>query len=238
VENPDVTDDEWIICKWLRSGTWPHRSRSRPRIALKRARAERALADVPARRHRARAPLTVDTDGVVPRARQVPSPNCDARPDAAPIDLVVVHGISLPPGEYGGPGIVALFGNRLDPGAHPYYATIAGLRVSSHFLIRRDGELLQFVPCAQRAWHAGESSWRGRPGCNDYSIGIELEGTDTKPYAAAQYATLVRLARALCRRYPIAAIAGHSDVAPGRKTDPGPAFDWTRVWHALPQLKV
>jgi AmpD protein len=217
----------WRLTTWKRTAS-----------ALPVARAERAAAIVSARRHRARAPLAVDADGVVRCARQVPSPNFDARPDAAPIDLLVVHGISLPPGEYGGPGIVALFANRLDPGGHPYYATIAGLRVSAHFLIRRDGVLIQFVACAKRAWHAGESTWRGRPCCNDYSIGIELEGTDTKPYAAAQYATLVRLARVLCWRYPIAAIAGHSDVAPGRKTDPGPAFEWTRVWHALPQLKV
>lgn len=195
-------------------------------------------AAAPAQSHRAGGPLRVDADGIVPGARQVPSPNCDARPEPTRIDLLVVHGISLPPGEYGGPGIVAFFGNRLDPRAHPYYATIADLRVSSHFLIRRDGELLQFVACAKRAWHAGDSMWRGRPRCNDYSIGVELEGTDTKPYAAAQYATLARLARALCRRYPIAAIAGHSDVAPGRKTDPGPAFDWRRVWHVLPELKV
>lgn len=168
----------------------------------------------------------------------MPSPNCDARPEDAEISLLVVHGISLPPGRFGGPGIVELFTNRLDPAAHPYYATIALARVSSHFLIRRDGVLLQFVACGERAWHAGESSWRGLIGCNDFSIGVELEGTDSLAYTNIQYATLTRLARALCRRYPITAIVGHSDVAPGRKTDPGPAFDWPRLWRALPELKV
>ena len=139
-----------------------------------------------------------------------------------------MHAISLPPGEFGGSGIESLFLNRLDPAAHPYYAGIAHLRVAAHFLIRRDGELLQFVPCGKRAWHAGESSWRGRPRCNDYSIGIELEGTDEVAFEDAQYAVLADLARALRGAYPIADIAGHSDVAPGRKTDPGPCFDWPR----------
>lgn len=129
---------------------------------------------------------------------------------------------------FGGPGIIELFTNRIDPASHPYYAQIASLRVSSHFLIRRDGALLQFVPCAKRAWHAGESSWRGRERCNDFSVGVELEGTDDLPYEGGQYVTLARLTRALARRYGIETAVGHSDVAPGRKTDPGPAFDWMR----------
>lgn len=139
---------------------------------------------------------------------------------------MILHSISLPPGEYGGPYIEDLFLGRLDPQAHPYFEALRGLRVSAHFLIRRDGELVQFVACARRAWHAGESAWRGVARCNDFSIGIELEGADDSPYATAQYARLAALARALRQRYPIRDIAGHADVAPGRKTDPGPAFDW------------
>jgi len=165
---------------------------------------------------------------MVAQARQIPSPNHDARPAGTNITLVVVHAISLPPGEFGGDGIERLFTNRLDPGAHPYFATVATLKVSSHFLIRRDGTLVQFVSCADRAWHAGVSAWNGRQRCNDFSIGVELEGTDENPYTAAQYAVLARLAKALRRRYPIADVVGHSDIAPGRKTDPGPAFDWVR----------
>jgi AmpD protein len=172
--------------------------------------------------------IAVDRAGIVRTAAQVPSPNCDERPLGTEIALVVVHGISLPPGEFGGPGIVELFTNRLDPRAHPFYRKIAGLEVSSHFLIRRDGTLMQFVPCGKRAWHAGASSWRGRDRCNDFSIGVELEGTDDAPYEAVQYATLARLTRALRRRYPIAEVVGHSDVAPGRKTDPGPGFAWEK----------
>jgi AmpD protein len=171
----------------------------------------------------------VDRGGIVRAAAQVPSPNCDERPAAIPITLLVVHGISLPPGQFGGTAIAALFTNRLDPSAHPYFATIGELRVSAHFLIERDGALTQFVPCARRAWHAGASSWRDRADCNDFSIGIELEGTDELPYAADQYRVLARLVRALRRRYPIDELVGHQDIAPGRKTDPGPAFDWTRL---------
>jgi len=162
-------------------------------------------------------------------ARRVPSPNCDARPMGEAICLVVIHNISLPPGRFGGDGIEALFCNRLDPAAHPYYAGIAHLRVSAHFLIRRRGELIQFVPCAARAWHAGVSSWRGRQRCNDFSIGIELEGTDERPFTEAQYRRLATLLRALRRAYPIVAVTGHSDIAPGRKSDPGPYFDWQRL---------
>jgi AmpD protein len=203
-------------------------------VAQSRATVKSSAVTSAARRapHRV-APLAVDADGYVRAAVQVASPNCDDRPEDTAITLVVVHGISLPPGRFGGDGIERLFTNRLDPAAHPYFATIAALRVSSHFLVRRDGALLQFVPCARRAWHAGRSCWRGATRCNDYSIGIELEGTDTDAYADAQYAALARLCRALARRYPIDDIAGHSDIAPSRKTDPGPAFDWARLERAL-----
>ena len=177
--------------------------------------------------------LGVDARGYVGAARQVPSPNHDARPPDSRISLIVVHGISLPPGCFDGDGIERLFTNRLDCAAHPYFETIAGLRVSSHFLIRRDGELVQFVACADRAWHAGTSAWRGRERCNDFSIGIELEGTDDCAYDDAKYAMLARLVRALRRRYAIDDVVGHSDIAPGRKTDPGPAFDWPRLTRLL-----
>ena len=172
--------------------------------------------------------LYVDRGGSIHAARQTPSPNCDARPRDTVITLLVVHNISLPPGKFGGKAIIDLFTNRLDPAGDPYYAGITKLRVSAHFLIRRDGSLIQFAPCALRAWHAGESSWRGRAGCNDFSIGVELEGADDVAYESAQYATLARLTRALRRRYPIVETVGHKDIAPGRKTDPGPAFDWGR----------
>jgi AmpD protein len=177
---------------------------------------------------RARAPFALDAEGRLPGVRFVASPNCDARPDAESITLIVLHGISLPPGEFGGDGVERLFTNSLDANAHPYYAQIVALRVSAHFVVRRRGEIVQFVPCAQRAWHAGASSWRGRERCNDFSVGIELEGADDVPYTAAQYRASAKLAAAIARRYPIAEVVGHSDVAPGRKTDPGPAFDWLR----------
>lgn len=180
--------------------------------------------------------LVIDDDGRASTALQVPSPNCDERPRDTAISLLVVHGISLPPGAFGGDAIERLFTNRLDPGAHPCFASVAALRVSAHFLIRRDGALVQFVPCRRRAWHAGESSWRGRSRCNDFSIGIELEGCDDVSYADAQYPMLARVVRALARRYPIADIAGHGDIAPGRKTDPGTAFDWTRLARLLRHL--
>jgi AmpD protein len=179
--------------------------------------------------HGSASALYIDATGRVEQAAWVPSPNCDARPPGTPIRLVVIHGISLPPGEYGGDGIVELFTNRLDPDAHPYYATIASLRVSSHFLIRRNGALVQFVACEHRAWHAGASCWRGMEQCNDFSIGIELEGTDDAPYEDAQYVTLAPLLAVLRARYAIEDLVGHSDIAPGRKTDPGPAFAWSRV---------
>lgn len=165
-------------------------------------------------------------------ARQVASPNHDERPPGAVPELIVIHSISLPPGQFGGPWIERLFTNRLDPAAHPYFAAIAGLEVSAHLLIRRDGELVQFVPFHRRAWHAGESRWRGRARCNDFSIGIELEGTDDGDYTTAQYRRLAAAIRALCRAYPTlspARLATHSDIAPGRKTDPGPGFDRARL---------
>jgi AmpD protein len=177
--------------------------------------------------------LFVDHAGIVRAAAQVPSSNCDERPEGVAITLLVVHNISLPPGRFGGPAIAALFTNRLDPSAHPYFETVAALRVSAHFLVGRDGTLTQFVSCERRAWHAGASSWRGRDQCNDFSIGVELEGADDVPYAAAQYTVLARLTRALRRRYPIVDIAGHSEIAQGRKTDPGPAFDWARLRRML-----
>jgi AmpD protein len=173
--------------------------------------------------------LAVDAAGRTRGALHVASPNCDNRPEDTPISMIVVHGISLPPGEFGGDAIERLFTNRLDPAAHPAFAPLVALRVSAHYLVRRDGTLMQFVPCTRRAWHAGESAWRGRMRCNDFSVGVELEGADDVAYEPTQYATLGRLARALRRRYPIADIVGHSDIAPGRKTDPGPAFDWTRL---------
>ncbi len=171
---------------------------------------------------------SITAEGLLEGARYVASPNCDERPAGCAVELIVIHSISLPPGEFGGPAIEALFANRLDCAGHPYYAALAGLKVSAHFLVRRDGELVQFVPCARRAWHAGVSSWRGREACNDFSIGIELEGTDDAPFEAVQYATLGPLVRALRVRYPIAESVGHSAIAPGRKTDPGPHFDWVR----------
>ena len=182
-------------------------------------------------------PFRIDTaSGLIEPARQCPSPNCDERPgDAAP-ELLVIHGISLPPGEFGGPEIEQLFTNTLDWDAHPYFAEIRGLEVSSHLLVRRDGEAVQFVPFTQRAWHAGESFFRGRTCCNDFSIGIELEGEDETPYTDAQYDALAGIVAAITAAYPQISgreIAAHSDIAPGRKTDPGPAFDWLRLYDGM-----
>jgi AmpD protein len=175
----------------------------------------------------------IDTaTGWLQPARRLPSPNCDDRPAGTEPDLIVVHGISLPPGEFGGPWIDRLFTNTLPAEAHPYFATIVDLRVSAHLLLRRDGEIVQYVPFHRRAWHAGVSSWAGRERCNDYSIGIELEGDDHSPYESAQYAMLARVIALLCHAYPRISpdrIVGHSDVAPGRKSDPGMAFDWPRL---------
>ncbi len=177
--------------------------------------------------------MQIDSDGLLPGARYIPSPNCDERPAGAKIELLVIHNISLPPGQFGGPGVIDLFTNKLDPGEHPYFRAIAGLKVSSHFLIRRDGEFIQFVSCGRRAWHAGESNWRGRSRCNDFSLGIELEGADDVPFEDRQYARLAELTRLLKAKYAIADIVGHSDIAPGRKTDPGPSFDWARYRELL-----
>jgi N-acetyl-anhydromuramoyl-L-alanine amidase len=170
--------------------------------------------------------------GLMRSARQVASPNYDARPAGVAADLIVVHGISLPPGEFGGPWIERLFTNALPLDTHPYFAEIGAIRVSSHLLVARDGVVTQFVKFTDRAWHAGQSSYDGRIACNDFSIGVELEGVDTLDYEAAQYDTLAEVVAALCDAYPRLSadrVVGHSDISPGRKTDPGPAFDWERA---------
>jgi AmpD protein len=179
--------------------------------------------------------LTISA-GLLAGARAVESPNHDARPGGLEPELIVVHGISLPPGEFGGPWIDRLFTNALPADAHPYFAAIRDLRVSSHVLIARNGRITQYVPFGARAWHAGASHWRGRGNCNDFSVGVELEGTDESPYDRRQYTALAGLVAALQSAYPSLAegwIAGHSDIAPGRKTDPGPAFDWARLERGL-----
>ena len=177
--------------------------------------------------------MQVDLEsGVMRNARLVASPNYDARPDGVEAELIVVHGISLPPGEFGGPWIERLFTNALPLDMHPYFAEIGELRVSSHLLVARDGGLTQFVKFTDRAWHAGQSSYQGRAACNDFSIGVELEGLDTLDYEDAQYDTLAEVVAALCDAYPRLSpdrLVGHSDISPGRKTDPGPAFDWERA---------
>lgn len=165
----------------------------------------------------------------MPETRFRQSPHFDERPGGEKISLLVIHNISLPPGEFGGPFIDDLFMGTLHPGAHPYFAGLAGVRVSAHFLIRRDGSLIQYVPCDKRAWHAGESSWKGRSRCNDFSIGVELEGADDVPFSEPQYEALAQLIASLAKRYGKLDIAGHSDIAPDRKTDPGPWFDWARL---------
>jgi len=174
-------------------------------------------------------PDVLDASGWLSSARQLPSPNCDARPEGMAVELIVIHSISLPPGVFDGDAVIELFTNRLDWDAHPYYQGIRGLKVSAHFFIRRDGTLIQFVPCALRAWHAGVSNWQGRDCCNDFSVGIELEGSDDLPFTEAQYAALAPLVQLLKQAYPIRAVVGHSDIAPGRKTDPGPHFAWQRI---------
>jgi len=179
--------------------------------------------------------MRISHDGLADGAQFVASPNCDERPPSTAIELIVVHAISLPPGVFGGPGILQLFTNSLDAAADPYYATVAHLRVSAHFLVRRDGSVVQFVPTVLRAWHAGVSCWRGRERCNDFSIGIELEGCDELLFEHAQYGSLARLTRAIQDQYPIAEIVGHMDIAPRRKTDPGPQFDWLRYRKMLSQ---
>jgi AmpD protein len=177
--------------------------------------------------------FALDAAGWVRPARHLRSPNQDARPAGCAIELLLIHNISLPPGEFGTGQIERLFTNSLDHAAHPYFAELHGLRVSSHFLIGRDGGLTQFVGCAERAWHAGQSVFEGRERCNDFSLGIELEGTDTAAYTEAQYDLLGRLGRKLFAAYPLRAVRGHSDVAAPRKTDPGPLFDWRRLARAL-----
>jgi AmpD protein len=170
--------------------------------------------------------LVLNTQGWVSGIAHVASPHCDARPAGAEVELLVVHAISLPPDEFGGPGVTQLFTGKLNPGEHAYYAQIQHLRVSAHFFIRRDGAMIQFVSTYDRAWHAGVSSWQGRERCNDFSIGIELEGCDTKPFEAVQYERLAHLIECLWAVHPLKDVVGHSDIAPGRKTDPGPYFDW------------
>ncbi len=172
---------------------------------------------------------SIGADGWVSGIRQIPSPNRDRRPGDEPAELVVIHAISLPPGEYGGNAVVEFFTNRLKAGDHPYFEGIADRRVSAHFFIRRDGEVIQFVSCLERAWHAGVSCWQGRERCNDFSLGIELEGDDHTQFTAEQYRLLKYLLALLSRRFPIKAIVGHADIAAGRKTDPGPWFEWSQL---------
>jgi AmpD protein len=177
--------------------------------------------------------LQVDIDsGLMRGVRQIASPNRDARPPGVAADLIVVHGISLPPGEFGGPWIDRLFTNTLPAEVHPYFAEVAALRVSSHLAVARDGAVTQYVKFTKRAWHAGQSNYRGREACNDFSVGVELDGTVMLPYEPAQYGALAEIVAALCAAYPRLSpdrLVGHSDIAPGRKTDPGPAFDWPRA---------
>lgn len=182
---------------------------------------------------------TVWSQGWWRHARRVRSPNFGARPDGTDVTLAVVHSISLPPGEYGGDAVERFFTNRLDATAHPYFAQIAASRVSAHFFIRRGGAVVQFVSCDARAWHAGASQWRGRDDCNDWSIGIELEGLEGERFERAQYRALIRLLKALARRWPLAEVVGHEHVAPARKADPGARFSWRRLARALRrQLRV
>jgi AmpD protein len=174
--------------------------------------------------------LKIDRSGFLVGARFIASPNCDERPPELDlhIPLLVIHSISLPPREYGSIDVIDFFTNRLDAKKHPYFELIADLKVSAHFFIRRDGEIIQFVSCNRRAWHAGVSAWRDRQRCNDYSIGIELEGSDDEPFADSQYEKLAELTQAIQAAYPIEDVVGHADIAPVRKTDPGPNFDWQR----------
>lgn len=172
--------------------------------------------------------MRLGADGWLTGVRRIRSPNYDSRPAGAAVELLVIHNISLPPGKFGGKGIEQLFLNMLDGAEHPYYAGLEGLKVSAHFLIRRDGRIVQFVPCTKRAWHAGVSNWQGRERCNDFSLGIELEGTDEQPFEQEQYDALAVLVRRLRRSFPLRSIVGHSDIAPGRKSDPGPCFDWAK----------
>lgn len=175
-------------------------------------------------------PFSIDIEtGLMCEAKRIMSPNCDERPKNEPISLVVVHGISLPPNQFGGQGVEQLFTNQINPEEHPYYKNLEGLKVSAHLFIRRDGEIIQFVPFNKRAWHAGVSEFKGQERCNDFSIGIELEGTDDIAYTEIQYQVLAKSIKALWQAYPdlkMDNVVGHSDIAPGRKTDPGVAFSW------------
>lgn len=176
--------------------------------------------------------------GWLPSARVLPSPNFDERPLGSEVELLVIHAISLPPGQFGGPYIEHLFSNCLDVEAHPYFATVAGLRVSAHFLIPRDGQVIQFVDVFARAWHAGNSMWRGRTRCNDFSVGVELEGCDELPFTIVQYTQLAKLLKELFVLLPalcVDSLVGHNHIAPARKTDPGPHFDWDHLRHLLAQ---
>ena len=177
-------------------------------------------------------------DGWLKGTRWVLSPNQGARPAGCEVSLIVLHNISLPPDDFSGNWVERFFTNQLDPQAHPYFSTIAELQVSAHFFVRRDGRVIQFVGCDRRAWHAGQSAWQGRENCNDYSVGIELEGSDSQPFTAEQYAVLWPLIAKLRARYPIRALAGHCHVAPGRKTDPGPCFDWAALRSRCPGLAL
>ncbi|MGZ8270784.1 MAG: 1,6-anhydro-N-acetylmuramyl-L-alanine amidase AmpD [Methylophilus sp.] len=173
--------------------------------------------------------FTLDQNGWIKQAHHIASPNYDVRPEQCNIDMLVIHNISLPPSQFGGNGIIELFTNQLNPNEHPYYAEIYTRKVSSHFLIRRDGGLLQFVSCFDRAWHAGASQWEGRERCNDFSVGIELEGSDYEVFEETQYETLTILLNTLKKHFPIQHVVGHSEIAPERKTDPGPYFDWAKI---------
>ena len=181
--------------------------------------------------------LWAPINGWLSSAHRIDSPNFDHRPEGAAISLLVIHAISLPPAQFGSDDIARFFTNTLQADAHPYFSTISSMRVSAHFLVRRDGVLIQFVSCLKRAWHAGVSSWNGRERCNDFSIGIELEGCDDLPFEDAQYRQLADLIVSLRALYPIDAIAGHSDISPGRKTDPGPCFDWPHLATLIPPVE-
>lgn len=183
----------------------------------------------------------IDENGWVVGVTWCPSPNFDMRPTDKQVDMLVVHNISLPPGEFGGHYIEDLFLNRLDPDAHPFFLDIYRCQVSSHFLIRRNGEIVQFVSVCDKAWHAGRSEWQGVPNCNDYSLGIELEGSDFKPFTSAQYFKLSELVKLLISFYPMITlerVVGHSDIAPERKTDPGPCFDWERFKNGVRSISI
>ena len=177
--------------------------------------------------------IEIDASGWGLGVERIESPNQDERPAGCEVELAVIHAISLPPDQFGGPGVMQLFCNTLDPAEHPYYQEIAHLRVSAHFFVRRDGRLIQFVPTTHRAWHAGQSTWRGRSRCNAFSVGIELEGCDTQGFEERQYQVLCALLAGLARRHPIVSVMGHSEIAPGRKTDPGPLFRWANLELAL-----